>query len=121
MDINTIAKICHNANKAYCECTGDFSQPTWENADFEIKASAVNGVQYHIDNPNATPEKSHANWMKTKKEQGWTYGEVKDEAIKKHPCMVDYDDLPEAQQIKDKLFSAIVTVCKEKKNANTTK
>lgn len=77
MDKNLIAKVCHEANRAYCESIGDTSQPVWETAPQWQKDSAVNGVQFHIDNPNAKPEDSHNSWLKQKEEEGWKYGEVK--------------------------------------------
>lgn len=30
--LQQIAKVCHEANKAYCETLGDYSQPEWEAA-----------------------------------------------------------------------------------------
>lgn len=125
MKTEYIAKICHQANKAYCESIGDFSQHSWEAAPFEIKASAVDGVEYRLANPKATPKDMHDNWLATKKEQGWVYGEKKNEELKQHPCMVPYADLPEAQKLKDELFSEIVNVfaatMKETKNVNKAK
>jgi hypothetical protein len=32
---------------------------------------------------------------------------VKDPEAKTHPCLVPYDDLPEYQQLKDRVFLAI--------------
>ena len=50
-----IAKVCHEANRAYCEALGDYSQTTWEKAPDWQKESAINGVQFHLDNPGASP------------------------------------------------------------------
>lgn len=102
-----IAKMCHNVNKAYCEATGDLSQPSWEDAPDWQKESALAGVLFHLDK-EVTPEQSHISWMKEKSDNGWVYGEVKDPESKTHPCMVDYEDLPQEQRVKDHLFKAIV-------------
>jgi len=48
------------------------------------------------------------NWMKEKLENGWTFGDVKDENLKTHPCMVSYSELPQLQRTKDFIFKAIV-------------
>lgn len=40
-------------------------------------------------------ENVHDVWAKTRIEQGWTYGTERDDANKKHPCLVPYDQLPE--------------------------
>lgn len=105
--IEAIAKICHEANKALCESNKDFSQVAWQVAPDWQRGSAVRGVQFHIDNPEATPESSHINWLKEKEVTGWQYGKKKDEKLKLHPCYVDYSELPESQKVKDMLFMAI--------------
>lgn len=108
MDTNKIAKICHDANRSYCQTIGDFTQKNWENAPDWQKESAIKGVQFIIDNPQSTPAASHESWLKEKEATGWKYGPVKDEVKKEHPCFVPYDQLPENQKAKDALFSSIV-------------
>ena len=34
--------------------------------------------------------------------QGWTYGEARDDRKKEHPCLVPYEDLPEAEKEYDR-------------------
>lgn len=103
-----IARVCHDANRAYCIGLGDDSQPIWENAPRWQTSSALAGVEFHIANPEAGPEASHENWLKDKLADGWTWGPKKDEATKTHPCIMPFDQLPQEQQAKDKLFKAIV-------------
>ena len=107
--ITAIAKICHEANKAYCELLGDFSQPSWEDAPDWQKESAKKGVAFHLDNYIAMESASHESWLAQKEAEGWVYGPVKDAVKKEHPCMVPFDELPEEHQIKDRLFAHIVT------------
>ena len=108
MDIEQIARVCHETNRAYCETIGDTSQAVWDAAPQWQKESAIKGVEFIIANPNAKPSASHDSWLAEKKATGWKYGPVKDPDKKEHPCYVPYDDLPEEQQIKDHLFGAIV-------------
>jgi hypothetical protein len=108
MNIEQIAKTCHEVNKAFCEWCNDLSQPKWEDAPDWQKQSAINGVNYHLNNPNSKPEDSHNNWMKQKLEEGWKYGEIKDVEKKEHPCMVPYEELDLNQKAKDSLFIAVV-------------
>lgn len=103
-----IAKVCHEVNRAYCQAIGDFSQPTWEEAEDWQKESAINGVLFHSENLNATPEESHNNWLKEKEAAGWKYGEVKDSIKKEHPCFLPYDQLPLEQKAKDYIFRSLV-------------
>lgn len=105
-----IARICHEANKAYCEALGDYSHAPWSYSDPGLRASVENGVHVYLGNPKTTPEESHTNWVEFKRSQGWTLGKFKDLDSKKHPCMVAFDDLPPEQQIKDALFAAICKV-----------
>ena len=108
INIVQIAKVCHAANMMYCDTLGDFSQPNWDAAPDWQKESAINGVAATIYGEANTPEEQHELWMKEKIANGWKYGAVKDEQAKTHPCLVDYNDLPEEQKLKDKLFRAIV-------------
>ncbi len=108
MDIERIARTCHEANRALCLAYGDTSQVAWEDAPADIKASAIDGVGHAVDHPEATPEDSHLNWCAFKVADGWVYGPEKDADRKTHPCLVDYDKLPAEQRAKDYVFQAIV-------------
>lgn len=108
MTVENIAQVAHEINKAFCSSIGDNSQPDWDNAPQWQKDSALNGVQFHIDNPEASPSASHESWLKQKEEDGWKYGPVKNPATKEHPCFVPYDQLPTEQKSKDYLFKQVV-------------
>lgn len=103
-----IAKICHEANKVYCETLGDNTQTSWDNAPDWQKQSAIKGVKFHLENPSSKPSDSHESWLQEKRENGWKYGKVKDPEKKEHPCFVPFGKLPKKQQLKDVLFSNIV-------------
>lgn len=106
--VTAIARICHEANRAYCESQGDHSQPAWEDAPDWQRQSAVNGVLYAMGHPSAKPADSHESWLAEKRRDGWAYGPVKDPVNKTHPCFVPYDELPSTQKAKDYIFLAIV-------------
>lgn len=107
-----IAKVCHEANRAYCESIGDTSQVAWIDAPEWQRDSAIKGVQFCIDNPDAPPSANHESWLEVKRNDGWKYGPVKDIDKKEHPCFVPYEQLPPEQQKKDALFNAIVRALK---------
>lgn len=44
----------------------------------------------------------HEIWAETRIAQGWTYGPVRDDGEKKHPCLVPYDELPEEEKVYDR-------------------
>jgi len=108
MDVNKIAKVAHEVNRAFCISNGDDSQSSWENAEDWKKSSTFTGVEFLIDNPDATPITTHENWVKDKVDYGWKYGTKKDVDLKLHPCIIPYDDLPVMQKSKDYIFSAVV-------------
>jgi hypothetical protein len=108
MTTTDIARVAHEINKAYCASIGDTSQPSWDDAPDWQKSSAINGVDFHITNPDASPSASHESWLKQKEEEGWKYGPVKNPETKEHPCFVPYDQLPVEQRSKDYLFKQVV-------------
>lgn len=108
MTIEQIAEVCHEVNREYCEFLGDYSIKPWEDAEDNIKGSAVDGVKFRIDFPTVSPQEMHFNWSKFKLADGWKYGPVKDVELKTHPCLVEYKDLPEDQKAKDYIFSSVV-------------
>ena len=105
--LTTIARVCHEANRAWCVANGDDSQVPWDDAPEWQRQSAINGVQAAL--VGATPEQLHESWMQEKQRDGWVYGAVKNAATKEHPCLVPYDKLPIEQRRKDHLFRAIVS------------
>lgn len=115
MESLEIARICHQANKAYCESLGDRSQVDWEDAPEWQRQSALAGVLFRETYPHEGGYAScHNNWKKDKIAAGWVYGEVKDAELKTHPCIVEWYELPKAQQFKDRLFCAIVDALHDK-------
>lgn len=110
--VYAIAQVCHEANRAFSLTNDDNSLLPWELSPFSIKASSIHGVHFRLENPHASPEDQHNEWMKNKLEDGWVYGPNKDSKLKTHPCLISYDNLPEFQRKKDKLFISIVDALK---------
>lgn len=106
--IEQIARVAHEANRAYCETLGDTSQVPFDAAPGWQKQSAVEGVRGIYEGRITGPGDSHRSWQAEKEREGWKYGEVKDAAAKTHPCMVPFEELPVEQQVKDHLFFAVV-------------
>lgn len=108
MLVGAIARVCHEANRVYCESLGDPSQKPWDQADEWQRASALKGVLFAIHNPDAPSSAQHDAWMRDKIADGWVYGPEKKPVSKEHPCIVPYDQLPIEQRRKDALFRGIV-------------
>ena len=47
-------------------------------------------------------ENVHEVWAKARMDEGWTYGEKRDDIHKKHPCLVPYGELPEEEKEYDR-------------------
>lgn len=109
--ILVVAAVCHAANREYAKTLGDHSIPSWEIAPMWMRASVINGVEFHIERlaagETATPAASHENWLKMKAADGWKFGPTKDAGLKTHPCIVPFAELPPEQQRKDWIFAAI--------------
>lgn len=65
--------------------------------------SLINGTKWALENPEATPEDNHINWMNYKQRQGWVYGEKLDMEDKTHPSLVPFKDLPDVEKRKDEM------------------
>ena len=106
--IEFIAKTCHEINRAYCASIGDHSHLPWEMTPENVKASVRSGVLNVAINPGMQPGETHQSWLEFKKQDGWVYGPEKDFEKKTHPCMVPYEELPQADKTKDYIFLATV-------------
>lgn len=107
-DVVSIARIAHEANRAYCRALGDATRAAWEDAPDWQRDSAMSGVEAVLRG-TLSPEQCHEDWLEEKRTAGWVYGEAKDADAKTHPCMVPYADLPAAERAKDELFVAVVS------------
>lgn len=50
----------------------------------------------------ALAENVHNTWAKGRIDGGWTYGPVRDDVKKHHPCLVPYGELPESEKEYDR-------------------
>src|SRR5437764_1495937 len=92
MNIEQVAKVAHETNRAYCQSVGDNSQPVWDDAPEWQKRSAIKGAEFHLEQLSKgiepSPSASHDSWLAEKASDGWKYGPVKDPSKKEHPCFV---------------------------------
>ena len=44
----------------------------------------------------------HEVWAQSRMEQGWTYGEERNDVLKHHPCLIPYEELPEIEKAYDR-------------------
>lgn len=44
----------------------------------------------------------HEVWAASRIAEGWRYGDTRNDALKQHPCLVPYDELPENEKEYDR-------------------
>ena len=112
LNIEQIAQIAHETNRAYCASIGDHTQPAWADAPDWQKQSAIKGVVFHLAQHAAgvtpSPSASHDCWLAERAADGWAYGPIKDPVVKLPPCFLPYEELPAEQRLKDYLFGSVV-------------
>jgi hypothetical protein len=45
---------------------------------------------------------THEVWSANRVNDGWTYGEARDDVKKCHPCLIPYEELPESEKEYDR-------------------
>lgn len=70
--------------------------PKPENLDTIQLSDELNGLV------EAMAKNVHDVWAQSRMEQGWTYGPERNDALKHHPCLVAYEDLPEVEKAYDR-------------------
>lgn len=45
---------------------------------------------------------THENWARQRLSDGWRWGPVREDASREHPCLVPYEELPEAERDYDR-------------------
>ncbi len=108
LQVESIARICHDANRAYCRTINDLSHEDWDNAPEWQKQSARDGVKNILEGQVKSPEESHKSWCDGKLKDGWSFGKVKDETQKTHPSLLPWEEIAAEVRLKDYLFFAIV-------------
>jgi hypothetical protein len=113
MKTRTIARVCHEVNRAICEAADDWSQRPWDYAEAWQQDRAIRGVEFAIANLDTPESALHEAWMADKIAGGWSYGPTKDVVLKTHPWLVAYEHLPFEQRVKDHVLRAVVKALKD--------
>jgi ryanodine receptor 2 len=56
----------------------------------------------------------HEVWAQSRIDQGWVYGQERSDALKTHPCLIPYEDLPEIEKAydRDTALGTLKLICK---------
>ncbi len=77
-----------NMNQNYIPSPEDLSE-------VELPESLIELSEYIAKNV-------HEVWAKSRMDEGWTYGTLRDDVLKKHPCLIPYGELPESEKEYDR-------------------
>ena len=108
VEVDRIARVCHEAMRAYKIARGEETLPGWDDAPDWQRQSTLEGVRFRLQNPHASPGAQHEQWAEEKRSKGWRFGQVKDAHAKTHPMLVPFEALPEQERRKDALVQAVV-------------
>lgn len=53
----------------------------------------------------AMARNTHDVWSAGRMKEGWKYGPMRDDALKTHPCLIPYEQLPESEKEYDCMTS----------------
>jgi ryanodine receptor 2 len=70
-----------------------------------IDLSDVDLPQHLYDLIEILAKNTHEVWAESRIKDGWTYGVNRDDVLKKHPCLLPYEDIPESEKEYDKTIS----------------
>jgi len=70
-----------------------------------IDTSAIQLPKELVDLTERLADNAHDLWAQQRMSAGWTLGPKRDDAAKKHPCLVPYDQLPESEKEYDRLIA----------------
>ena len=79
---------------------------------YEPKPIDTSGVRLSpglIELTERLAESNHDNWAALRFEQGWSWGPERNDGAKKHPDLVPYEELPDAEKEYDRR-SALETI-----------
>ena len=67
-----------------------------------VDTSAIELPEELIALTELIAENVHENWAKSRIEEGWCYGQYRDDEKKETPCLVPYSELPESEKDYDR-------------------
>jgi hypothetical protein len=67
-----------------------------------IDTSAVRLPEQLLALTERLAENAHELWAQQRLSDGWTHGSSRDDAAKRHPCLIPYSELPESEKQYDR-------------------
>ena len=111
MKTNSIARVCYEASKAYCEANGDYSHVSWDEAAGSTTGGLVKAIQFYIQNPSAGAARVHDILVKEMLEAGWRSGPRMSHLKKEDPFLVPFSELSRIQKVRNRIIFSIAHEC----------
>jgi hypothetical protein len=108
MPPTAIARVVHEALRAYRRELGEAPLPAWDDAPEWQRTATLAAVDFRLANPGAGLAAQHDAWVAQTRAAGWTHGPVHDAEARTHPDLLPYDRLPARARCKDALVAAVV-------------
>lgn len=102
-----IAKVVHESIRTFREAHGEHSLKTFERMPADYRDDLARKVQLIVMVPDMDASDLQHTWVLDRQSDGWTHGDVYDEAAKTDPDLVLFDMLPAKRQVEDKLTKAV--------------
>lgn len=67
-----------------------------------VDTSGVELPDELLDLVELLSENTHDVWARGRLDEGWTFGPKRNDALKQHPCLVPYNQLPESEKDYDR-------------------
>lgn len=103
-----VARVVHEAVRAWARSDGDTSIKAWSRAPRWQREATLEAIAYRIEHPCAPASAQHNQWASQKRADGWKHGKTKDARKKTHPLLVPYEELSEFERRKDALVGAVI-------------
>lgn len=108
VDIDSVARVAHGIVGRYELVMGDDSAVGWLDLSREVRIITIRCAEAILGSPLMSLDRQHAMWCRGKLENWWLYGEVKDVVMKRHPSLVEFEQLSLYAQWKCALFGGVV-------------
>ena len=76
-------------------CDSNYTPQPVDTSDVELPDELLELVELLSEN-------THDVWAKGRMDEGWTFGPERNDALKQHPCLVPYNQLPENEKEYDR-------------------
>lgn len=88
-----------------CNSRNEISEQTMTYKPKPADTSAIELTEELKEIAESMARNVHENWAAERMAAGWTYGPQRDDANKKHPCLVPYEQLSEEEKDYDRMTS----------------